>query len=570
VTSLRKWIGHGLALSPGLGLLHDYDRSWLRWDALAGITVAAYLIPQVMAYAGLAGVEPVAGLWAALPAMVIYAILGSSRQLSVGPESTTSLMTASVVAPLAAGDPQRYAALAAALAVVVGLIALVAWVARLGFVADLLSHPVLVGYMAGVALIMISGQLEKITGVPVEGATFATEMWSFIRGIAEIQVPTLVLSLATLVFLFLVQARFPRAPGPLLAVLLATAVFAVLDAEEYGIAVIGEIPAALPSLALPPIDAYAELIFPAFGVLMVGYTDNVLTGRAFAIRGGYRVDANQELLALAGANVGAGCFQGFPVSSSGSRTAIGDATGSRSQVYSLVALVAVLSVLLFFRPVLAQFPMASLGAIVVYAAVRLIDIPGFRRLAAFRRNEFLLAIAACAGVLVFGILYGILVAVGLSVAELVFRVARAHDAVQAPVPGLAGMHDIDDYPNAKPIPGLVVYRYDAPLFFANAQDFKQRALAAADAARDPVQWFVLNVEGNVEVDSTALDALEELRAELTDRGIVLALARVKQDLLSELEAFGLVDKIGRDRLFPTLPTAADAFAEWQKTHPTRE
>jgi sulfate permease, SulP family len=569
-TSLRKWIGHGLALSPGLGLLHDYDRSWLRWDALAGVTVAAYLIPQVMAYAGLAGVDPVAGLWAALPAMVIYAILGTSRQLSVGPESTTSLMTASVVAPLAAGDPQRYAALAAALAVVVGLLALLAWVARLGFVADLLSHPVLVGYMAGVALIMISGQLEKITGVPVEGATFAAEMWSFMRGIAEIQVPTLVLSLATLVFLFLVHARFPRAPGPLLAVLLATAVFAVLDAEEYGIAVIGEIPAALPSPALPPIDAYAELIFPAFGVLIVGYTDNVLTARAFAVRGGYRINPNQELLALAGANVGAGCFQGFPVSSSGSRTAIGDATGSRSQVYSLVALAAVLSVLLFFRPVLAQFPVASLGAIVVYAAIRLIDIPGFRRLAAFRRNEFLLAIAACAGVLVFGILYGILVAVGLSVAELLFRVARAHDAVQAPVPGLAGMHDIDDYPNAKPIPGLVVYRYDAPLFFANAQDFKQRALAAADAARDPVQWFVLNVEGNVEVDSTALDALEELRAELTDRGIVFALARVKQDLLSELEAFGLVDKIGRDRLFPTLPTAADAFAEWQKTHPTRE
>ena len=273
-------------------------------------------------------------------------------------------------------------------------------------------------------------------------------------------------------------------------------------------------------------------------------------------------------LALAGANVGAGCLQGFPVSSSGSRTAIGDATGSRSQVYSLVAFVAVLCVLLFLRPVLAQFPMASLGAIVVYAAVRLIDIPGFRRLAAFRRNEFLLAIAACVGVLIFDILYGILVAVGLSVAELLSRVARAHDAVQAPVPGLAGMHDVDDYPNAQPIPGLVVYRYDAPLFFANAQDFKHSALAAVDEAPYPVQWFVLNVEGNVEVDITALDALEELRAELTDRGIILALARVKQDLLSELRAFGLVDRIGEDRLFPTLPTAADAYAQWRTTHPT--
>jgi sulfate permease, SulP family len=553
------------AVVPGFTLFRHYDRSWLRWDALAGVTVAAYLIPQVMAYAGLAGVDPVAGLWAALPAMAIYAILGSSRQLSVGPESTTSLMTASVVAPLAAGDSERYAALAAALAIVVGLVAFVAWVARLGFVADLLSHPVLVGYMAGVALIMISGQLDTITGVPVEGRTFAAEVLSFARGIGELHVATLVLSLATLVFLFAVHSRFPRAPGPLLAVLLATAVFTVLNPDEWDIDIIGEIPAALPSPTLPPIDVYPELVLPAFGVLIVAYTDNVLTGRAFAIRGGYRVDANQELLALAGANVGAGCLQGFPVSSSGSRTAIGDATGSRSQAYSLVALIAVLAVLLFFRPVLARFPMASLGAIVVYAAIRLIDIPGFRRLAAFRRNEFFLAIAACIGVLVFGILYGILVAVGLSVAELLYRVARAHDAVQAPVPGLAGMHDIDDHPDAEPIPGLVVYRYDAPLFFANAQDFKNRALAAVDAAPDPVQWFVFNVEGNVEVDITALDALEELRNELTKRGIVFALARVKQDLLTELKKFGLANRIGADRLFPTLPTATDAFEEWRKT-----
>jgi sulfate permease, SulP family len=556
------------AVVPGLTLFRRYDRSWLRWDALAGVTVAAYLIPQVMAYAGLAGVDPVAGLWAALPAMAIYAILGSSKQLSVGPESTTSLMTASVVAPLAAGDSGRYAALAAALAIVVGLIALVAWVARLGFVADLLSHPVLVGYMAGVALIMISGQLDTITGVPVEGRTFAAEVLSFAGGVGEIHVPTVVLSLATLAFLFAVHSRFPRAPGPLLAVLLATAVFTVLDPDEWDIEIIGEIPAALPSPTLPPIDAYAELVFPAFGVLIVAYTDNVLTGRAFAVRGGYRIDANQELLALAGANLGAGAFQGFPVSSSGSRTAIGDATGSRSQAYSLIALIAVLAVLLFFRPVLARFPMASLGAIVVYAAIRLIDIPGFRRLAAFRRNEFFLAIAACVGVLVFGILYGILVAVGLSVAELLYRVARAHDAIQAPVPGLAGMHDIDDHPNATPIPGLIVYRYDAPLFFANAQDFKNRALAAVDAARDPVQWFVLNVEGNVEVDITALDALEELRNELTKRGIVFALARVKQDLLTELKAFGLADRVGAHRLFPTLPTAADAFEKWRKTRST--
>jgi len=268
--------------------------------------------------------------------------------------------------------------------------------------------------------------------------------------------------------------------------------------------------------------------------------------------------------------VGAGVFQGFPVSSSGSRTAVGDASGSRTQLHSLVALVCVIFVLLFLRPLLAHFPVAALGAIVIYAATRLIDIAGFRRLAAFRRSELVLALAAFVGVLVFDILYGILVAIGLSVAELLRRVARPHDAIQGRVPGLAGMHDIDDYPQAELIPGLVVYRYDSPLFFANAQDFQLRAMAAVNAQTVPVRWFVLNVEANVEVDITALDALEELHSQLTGRGIVFALARVKQDLLVPLRAFGLVDRIGADRLFPTLPTAVAAYEEWARTQGAAE
>jgi MFS superfamily sulfate permease-like transporter len=224
-------------------------------------------------------------------------------------------------------------------------------------------------------------------------------------------------------------------------------------------------------------------------------------------------------------------------------------------------------VLLFAGPLLAKFPTAALGAIVVYAALRLIDVAGFRRLASFRRNEYLLAVAALLGVLVFDILYGILLAVGLSVAEMLHRVARPHDAIQGLVPDLAGMHDIDDYPEAETIPGLVVYRYDSPLFFANAQDFHRRALAAVDAQPDPVAWFVLNVEANVEVDITALDAVDELRVELDRRGIVLALARVKRDLLDDLDAFGLTGSIGADRLFPTLPTAVEAYREWRREHP---
>lgn len=552
---------------PGLIQLRGYQRCWLGGDVLAGITVAAYLVPQVMAYAELAGLPPVAGLWAIMPPLAIYAVLGSSRQLSVGPESTTALMTATVVAPLAAGNPGRYAELAAALAVVVGLLSVVAWALRLGFVADLLSQPILVGYLAGVAVIMMVGQLGKISGVPVKGDTLGAELASFIRGLDQLQAGTLLLGLATLLFLFAVQWQFPRVPGPLLAVLLATAVVAVFDLEAHGIAVIGPVPAGLPRPSLPLLGDFSKLLLPAVGVLLVGYTDNVLTARAFAARGGYEVDANQDLLALGAANVGAGVFQGFPISSSGSRTAIGAASGSRTQLYSLIALASVIGVLLFLRPVLAHFPSAALGAIVIYAAVRLIDVAGFRRLAAFRRSELLLAVAACAGVLVFDILYGILIAIALSIIDLLARVARPHDAILGRVPGLAGMHDVNDYPTAQLIPGLVVYRYDAPLFFANAQDFKRRALASVAEHDGPVDWFVLNVEANVEVDITALDALDELRANLTSRGIVFALARVKQDLLDDLQASGLADKIGPQRLFPTLPTAAAAYEQWKRAHP---
>lgn len=557
-------------LVPGLAQLREYRRSWLRGDVLAGVTVAAYLVPQVMAYAGLAGLPPIAGLWAALPALAAYAALGSSRQLSVGPESTTALMTAAVVAPLAHGDPGRYAALAALLAVLVGLLSIVAWALRLGFVADLLSQPILIGYMAGVATIMIIGQAGKITGVPVLGGDVPAELWSLVRGLDHVHLPTLSLAAVSLIFLFGLHRWFPRAPATLLAVLLATGAVILLDLEGSGIKVVGDVPAGFPPVELPSFDEVSELLLPALGVLLVGYTDNVLTARAFATQSGQQVDGNQELLALGTANIGAGLVRGFPVSSSGSRTAIGVASGARTQVYSLVALASVLAVLLFLGPVLTRFPSAALGAIVIYAAVRLIDIAGFGRLARFRRSELLLAVAALAGVLVFDILYGILIAIGLSVADLLARVARPHDAILGRVPGLAGMHDIDDYPGARMIPGLVVYRYDSPLFFANAQDFKRRALAAVNTQRGPVEWFVLNVEANIEVDITGLDALDELRAELTSRGIVFALARVKQDLLDDLQAFGLADKIGADLLFPTLPTAVAAFHHRTRPRPSTD
>jgi SulP family sulfate permease len=552
--------------APGIAALAGYRRSWLRGDLLAGLTVAAYLVPQVMAYAGVAGLPPVAGLWAILPSLALYALFGTSRLLSVGPETTAALMTATVVAPLAGSDPGRYATLAATLAAAVGLFCVAARVLRLGFVADLLSRPVLIGYLSGVALIMVVDQLTKLTGVPTTGSRFFPQLWSFAGNLGQAQPATVVFSAVTIAFLFSV-ARWRLVPGPLLVVLLGTVAVTAFDLDtEHGIKVIGTVPAGLPAFAFPDLTELPELALPALGVLLVAYTDFILTARGFTSPGddGSDLDTNQEFLALGAANLGAACLHGFPVSSSASRTALASLSGARSQVYSLVAGAMVIAVLLFLSPLLAHTPSAVLGAIVVYAAARMIDLAGFRRLASFRRRELLLALGCLAGVLTLDLLYGVHVAVGMSVAELLSRVARPHDAVEGLVPGVAGMHDVDDYPQARTVPGLLVYRYDSPLFFANAQDFHRRALASVDEQTEPVRWFLLNTEANVEVDITALDAVDQLRLELTRRGIVFALARVKQDLLDQLEAYGLAETVGRDLIFPTLPTAVAAYRAWSR------
>lgn len=559
---------------PGLTQFRGYERGWLRGDLLAGVTVAAYLVPQVMAYAALAGLPPIVGLWAIIGPLAVYVLIGSSRQLSVGPESSTALMTAVVLAPLAAGDPARYAALAAALALVVGALCLVGWLARLGLLADLLSKPVLIGYLAGIAAIMIASQLGKVTGVPVDGESFLARLESFGTGIGQLHWPTLALAAAVLAVLLLSGRLTPRLPGPLIAVLLATAAVAALSLQDNGIRVIGEIPAGLPLPELPAVSTgdLTALVLPAVGIMIVGFSDNVLVARALASRRGEHIDANRELAALGLTNVASGVLRGFPVSCSGSRTVLGDAVGSRTQLYSLVALGAVLLTLLVAGPVLEGFPTAALGALVIYAALRLVEVGEFRRIARFRRSELVLALLTTVAVLVLGILYGVLAAVGLSIMDLLRKLARPHDGILGYVPGVAGMHDIDDYPDAAPVPGLVVYRYDAPLCFANAEDFRRRALGALDASVGPPRWFLLNAEANVEIDVTGADTLQQLRADLERRDIVFALARVKQDLRDQLAVAGIVDAVGDERIFMTLPTAVAAYTDWhtsQYGHPPR-
>lgn len=552
------------SVPPGLATVRRYDRTWWRGDVIAGVTVAAYLVPQVMAYAGVAGLPAVVGLWAVCVSMVAYAVLGSSAQLSVGPESTTALMTAVALGGVAAGDPGRHAALAATLAGLVGVICLLGWVLRLAFLAELLSRPVLAGYMAGVATLMAVSQLDTVTGLTVSGETAVAEVGSVLHQLEDIHLPTAILAATVLLLLLVTHHVWPRAPGPLLAVVGSAAAVAVLDLGSRGIDVVGPVPRELPRVSLPELSLQdvRTLLPAALGIAVVAYTDNVLTGRAFGDRRDSTPDAKQELLALGTANLAVAVTQGFPVSSSGSRTAIVDSAGGRSQVNALVALVTVVVAVLAFNPVLAAFPTAALGALVVFAAIRLVDVPLFRRIFAFRRTEGALAVGTTAAVLLVGILPGVLVAIVLSLLDLLHRVSRPHDGILGHVPGVAGLHDVDDYPTATTVPGLVVYRYDSPLFFANADDFLTRAIRAVDRAPTPARWLLLNMEANVTVDITAADALERLRGELERRGVVLALSRVKQDLRDELERTGLVARVGEDRVFMTLPSAIAAYDAW--------
>ncbi len=551
-------------LVPGVLIMRNYQRGWIKGDVIAGITVAAYLIPQVMAFASIVGLPAVVGLWAVLGPMAIYFVLGTSRKMSIGPESTTVLMTAAGISALvgAAGGPEHMAEVAALLAIAVGAVCLIGYVGRLGFLTRLLSRPVLVGYLLGIALLMFISQLSEVTKVETSGEQSWQEVASFFQNIHNAHIPTVLMALAVFVLLFLARWIAPKFPAPLLVLLVAAGAVAVFGLDRYDLEVIGEIPRGLPELRLPDfstVDIWALMPY-AVGIAIVGFSDNILTARAFAAEKDEPIDANQELLALGAANIANGLFQGFPVSTSGSRTVLGNTAGAKTQVHSLVVIAIVVMVLLFAGPVLESFPEAALGALVMYAAVQLIDIEELRRIARFRKSELIITAATALALTLFGVLVGIGFAIALSILDLIRRITSPYADVLGYAPGVAGMHSLDDYPDSQPVEGLVVFRYDSPIFFANADDFSARAKQAIDRSPHPIRWFLLNAEANTEMDLTAVDALEKLRVDLESQGIRFAMARVKQNLSRSLAPTGFIKSVGKQYVFTTLPTAVRAYA----------
>ncbi len=565
------------AATPGLTFLTErYERAWLGRDVTAGVAVAAYLVPQVMAYSAIVGVPPVTGLWTSLVAMLVYAVVGGSRVLSVGPESTIALMAGLSVAGLAGGDPARIIELSAALSLIVGAWCFVGRAFRLGVIADLLSQPLLVGYLAGAAALMIAGQLGKLTRTDVDGESIVDQVASFMDVVTGTHLPTLLVGVATLAAILGIHRVRPAWPAALIGVVGAILAHVILGLDGYGVEVVGEVPSGLLAPRLPQVswNEFQQLIVAGLGVAIMAYSDNMLFARGFPAPplpgerpSDSEIEPQGELTALGVVHVAVGAFGGFPVSSSGSRTALAVASVAHTQVYSLVASACVLIVLLVAGQITTMLPQAALGAVVVYAATKLIDIEKFVRLFRFRRREFLLALVTFGGTMIYGILAGVGVAVALSLLEMGQRLARPRSAVLGRVPGIPGMHNVSDYPDSETLPGLVIYRYDAPLFFANIGDLRRKVQRIVDEEQRAYPdtrlcWLLLNVEAVTEVDITASDGLKQIHGDLKAQGIRLGLVRIKRELYQPLQRAGVIDLIGHDLLFPTLPVAEAAYLKW--------
>ena len=548
---------------PGLALVKGVSGALVRTELVVAVTVFAVLVPSAMAYGDLAGVNPVAGLYVALAAMVMYALFGTSKLLIMGPEATTAIMTAAAVAPLAGGDPARYAALAATAAVIVGILALLARVVRLGFITDFLSKPILVGYIFGTSLIVIGSQLGKMFGIKLESDKFFQQIVELISRLDEAHLLTVAIGVVCMAALVIIRRLNRKLPGPLFVVAGAILLSALFDFQAKGVAVVGAVPAGLPHLAIPAVTIQdIFLLLPAaLAITILIYADEVLTARVFAAKHGQKVDANQEFVAIGMANIGAGFLTGFPAATSGSRTAVADQMGGKTQMVGLVAAALTVVFLLFFTPLLAPLPTAALGAIIIVASFGLLDVPAFRFLRRVRPAEFWLAVVTAFGVLTVGILQGILVAVMLSLINVIYHISRPNDALLDDVDASGGTvyRGVGDKGTALTEPGLIVYRFDAPLVFANAGYFTERLEELIANAGEGLECVILDAEAISDFDATAAEALETLDADLERRRVELWIARANEPLRKLLEVTGLTKRLGKHNVYPSVRAAVTAY-----------
>lgn len=551
---------------PAAEWLPRWRANWKR-DAVAALAVWAVLVPQSMAYATLAGVPPVYGLYAAIVGLVLYGFLGTSRELNVGPSSSVAVMTVAVVAPLAAGNGETYVALTAAVSLATGLILVASGLTRLGFVAEFLARPVLAGYFIGLALTIVVTQLPALLGIPAGTGGFFEKVWDLLSDASEISWWTAAAGLSTLAVVLALQRVAPRVPGALIAVVLGVAASRMLDLADDGVALVGPLPTSLPELGLPDVEVsdYRRILWGAAGIALLAYAESIAAARQFALQRGYEVDANRELVAMGAANVGVGLAQGFPIDASVSRTTVAVAAGQRSQLAGLVNAGLVVLAIVALGEFFADLPKAALAAVVIAAVLPLLRTGELRRLWLLDTVDFALAALCFAGVLIAGVLGGIVIAVIASLAALVYRGYTPHTAVLGRLRGGEegdedfGFRDISRHPAGETYAGLVIFRFDQEIFFANAALFRDRVRELVTGVEPAVRRVIVDASAITYVDTTGLDMLGELQLELESEGIEMVFARLKgpvHDVFKRAEAVGAI------RHFRRFPTLRSAVAEY--------
>lgn len=545
---------------PGLLLFRNYRRAWLLPDVLAGISVCVVMIPSVIAYSQLMGLPPQQGLYAALIPLIVYALFGSSRQVIVGPDIALSLLIASAIGPLANGSPERAAVLASAIAFLSGLLLLLGARAKIGAVADFLSKPVLVGYMTGAALILIASQANKVVGIPLKNNDFFPRLAELVLNVNKTHWPTLGFAFGLFALLIVIKRTMPKSPAALFVCIVAVVASVTFHLDRYGITTVGTFPGGLPPFSVPKVSwREIQLLFPAAaGIALLTYTEGILLARAFAAKNGYEINANQELDALGLTDVFAAFFQGFSVTGSQARTTLNDSTGGKTQFASLVAAGTLALCLLFLTPLMAQLPVVALAVILIYAGFGLVEFDTMKRIYRFYPKSAMISALTTLGVLAAGVIPGILIGVALSLLGLINRISHPHDAILSAVPG-HGFHDLGGVPQTPTIPGLVAYRFYAPLLFPNSAHFVARIRAIIAASPTPVRWFLLDAQAITDIDVTAAEALHALNAELQQRGIALKFAHVNPPLRIILQRIGFAGELTEDSFFPSVHECVAAY-----------
>jgi len=558
-----SWAAYLAKAAPGLMKLRSYQKSDLSHDLLAGLSVAAVALPVGVAYAQLAGFNPAVGLYSSILPLVAYAIFGTSRQLIIGPDAGTCALVAAAVAPLASGDQKLYESLSVTLALLAGVLCIGASFLKLGALADFLSKPILVGFLNGIALSIMLGQIGKLFGFPITAGGIVPRLLEFAQKVVLTHWPTLAVGLGTFLVLLVSPRLFRGIPAALVATILAAVAVRLLGLERFGVAIVGEVPAGLPHMSIPyfPISVVPSLLGDATGLALVTFSSMMLTSRSFASKNRYDIDADRDFAALGAANIASALSHGFAVSGADSRTAMSDATGSRTQVTGLVAAGTIAAVLLFFTGPLRYVPVAALGAILVSAAFSLVNLKALKMIYKIDRREFALSVLSMLGVVAVGAIHAILVAVALAILRFVRLVSRPKIEVLGEVDGFPGFHSIERHPEAATIPGLMLLRFNSPIVFFNAPYFKREVIAAVQAAGPCLRWLVLDMLPITMIDATGLYTADEVADTLQERGVVLAGAGRQTEWHLWAESQQRTPKERKIHMYPTMSEAVRSFRE---------